>query len=86
MGGCRGGCMVARGWGACVVAGGHAWLPGGMRGCWGACMVTWGGFMVAGVGGCAWLPGGMHDIRQDTVNERAVHILTGMHSCFCFNS
>ena len=32
-------------WGACVVAGWHAWLPGGMHGC---------------QRGCAWLPGGMH--------------------------
>ena len=73
-----------------MVAGGHAWLAGGMRGCrgghvwlqggghaWlqGACVVT---------GGCAWLQGGMHGcgggvcmVRggRDTVNERAVRIL-----------
>ena len=61
MRGCRGACMVA---GACVVAGGHAWLLGGMHGCRGACMVAggeawlWGVCMVAG--GWAWL-GGMHD-------------------------
>ena len=57
-GGCvwfGGGCM-----GACVVARGHAWLPGGMRGClhaWlpGACMVVGCVCMVAR--GHAWLPG-----------------------------
>ena len=42
--------MVAVG-GGCMVARGHAWLPGGVHGCWGACMVA---------RGCAWLPGGMH--------------------------
>ena len=36
-------------WGACMVAGGHAWLPGGMPGSRGACMVA---------GGHAWLWGG----------------------------
>ena len=55
--------MVARGWGcvvaggACMVARGHAWLPG-------ACVVPGGG--MHGSRGCAWLwghawlPGGMH--------------------------
>ena len=32
--------MVA--WGVCMVAGGHAWLLGGMCGCRGACMVAGG--------------------------------------------
>ena len=61
--------MVA---GGCMV-GGCAWLSGGVHSSWGACMVA---------GGHAWLPGacmvarvGMHRIRQDTVNEQAVHIL-----------
>ena len=31
-------CVVVGG--ACVVAGGHTWLPGGMHGCRGACMVA----------------------------------------------
>ena len=30
------------GQGACMVAGGHAWLLGGMCGCWGVCMVAGG--------------------------------------------
>ena len=38
--------------GACVVAGGHTWLQGGVRG-WGACVVAGGACMVAG--GCVWL-------------------------------
>ena len=68
-------CVVARGgmcgcrgcaWlqGACVVAGGHAWLPrehvwlpGGMHG-WGACVVAGGHAWLQGV--CVWLQGGMH--------------------------
>ena len=52
--------------GACMVARGHAWLPGGMHSCQGACMVAQGMCMVAVGGGgcvvarvCAWLPGGM---------------------------
>ena len=75
MRGCRGMCMVAgrgvhdcRGGvcgcqGACMVARGCAWLPGGMCGCPGG----WGACMVAG--------GGVRRIRRDTVNERAVRIL-----------
>ena len=43
------------GWGACVVAGGHAWLPGGMHGCQGACMV--GG--ICGCWGACMVAGGM---------------------------
>ena len=35
------------GWGACVVAGGHVWLPGGVHGC----------------GGCAWLRGACVVVR-----------------------
>ena len=42
-------------WGACVAAGGHVWLPGGMHGCWGACMVVRGH---AFLWGHAWLWGG----------------------------
>ena len=34
--------MRGCGGGACVVAGGHAWLPGGVCGCW-ACVVAGGG-------------------------------------------
>ena len=51
-------------WGACMVAGGHAWLLGG----------AWlpGHAWLLGVHGYG---GGMHRIRRDTVNERAVRIL-----------
>ena len=67
----RGACMVARGcaWllGACVVARGCAWLLGGMHDCQRACVVARGHVWLLG--------GGMHRIQQDTVNERAVHIL-----------
>ena len=52
--------------GACVVAGGHAWLPGGGWPPWGACVVAR-GYVAA--------RGGMYGIRRDTVNERAVRIL-----------
>ena len=52
--------------GACMVAGGHAWLPGGhawllggMCGCLGGMYGCW---------GCAWLP-------------RACVVARGMHSC-----
>ena len=52
-----------------MVAGGCAWLLGGMRGCWGGCVVAggmhgcWGACVVARgtcvvARGCAWLPGG----------------------------
>ena len=48
-------------WGACVVAGGHTWLPGGYAWLWGACMVAGGMRGCQGVcvvaGGCAWLLG-----------------------------
>ena len=57
-----GACVVGRGvlggvrgwWGACVVGGGHAWLPGGVHGCWG-CVVG---------RGHAWLLGGMRGCRE----------------------
>ena len=59
-------------WG-CMVAGGHVWLPGGMRGCQGVCGCL--GDM-HGCGGHAWLQGeGVHRARRDTVNELAVPIL-----------
>ena len=42
-----------------MVAGGHAWLPGGMHSCWGACVIARGACVVMGVcmvaGGCTWL-------------------------------
>ena len=49
--------------GACVAAGGHAWLWGGMHSCQGVCMVGggmhgWGACMVAE--GHVWLLGGVH--------------------------
>ena len=52
-----GACMVARGRGmhgcrgACMVAGGHVWLPGGMHGCQGSMCGCQGACMVAGGGG-----------------------------------
>ena len=58
-----GACMVAGGhaWlqGACMVAGGHAWLQGGHA--W------WQGHV--------WWQGDVHGIQPDTVNEWAVRIL-----------
>ena len=64
-----------------MVAGGHAWLLGGMCGCGcvcvvagGACMVARGVCMVAR--GCAWLPGGgMCSCRGVCV------VAGGMHGC-----
>ena len=57
-------CVILFTGGVCMVAGGHAWLLGGMRGCWwghawqrGACMEK---------GGHAWQRGGMCGIRRDT--------------------
>ena len=71
------GVCLSRG-GACMVAGG-AWLLAGVHGCRGTCVVAWGAFMVAGgmhsCRGAAWLRVGMRRLRQDTVNEQAVHIL-----------
>ena len=64
-----GACMVG---GGCMVAGGCAWLQGDMCGCLGAFMVA--GGMHSCRGG-AWLRVGMRRLRQDTVNEQAVHIL-----------
>ena len=65
--------------GSCVVARGHAWLPGGawlLGGVHGSGGHAW---LPGGIHGCwghAWLPvGGMHRILRDTVNERAVRIL-----------
>ena len=51
--------------GACVVAGGHAWLWGGMCGCWGvgACVVLGGELGVCMVVGGTWLWGVMHGCR-----------------------
>ena len=60
--------------GTCVVAGGHAWLSGGVHCFQGGMCDFWGAWMVAGgcvVGGHAW------DTTRygDTINERAVLIL-----------
>ena len=78
--------------GVCVVAGGCAWLPGGMCGCGGVCMV-WGVCMVAGgvhgcqgacmvAGGCAWLPGG-HAWLWGACVVAGGHawLLEGMYGC-----
>ena len=67
----RGGCMFARGWG-CVVAGGHAWLPGGVCGCQGACVVA---------GGHAWLPGGMCGSGGCAWLQGCAWLWGGMHGC-----
>ena len=56
-----------------MVAGGHAWFPGGVRGCQGVCMVA--GGMCGCRGACMVAGGGVRGIRRDTVNERAVRIL-----------
>ena len=66
----QGACVVAGGhawlWrGACVFVGGHAWLPGGYAWLWGVWMVLGG---VHGCGGCAWLQG-------------ACMVEGGMHGC-----
>ena len=58
--------ILSTGGGACMVAGGHAWLPGGMYGCGGMFMVAgghaWllGVCVVVGVGVGVWLWRGMH--------------------------
>ena len=57
MRGCQGG---MHGWGACMVAGGCAWLQRGMHGCGGVVVGGMHGFW-EGMHGCwghAWLPGG----------------------------
>ena len=66
--------------GACVVAGGHAWLPGGMHGCRGVCVVVggvhgcWGACVVARV--CVWLLG------VCMVAGGHGWLLGGMHGCW----
>ena len=84
MRGCRGACMVARGyawlWGVCMVAGGHAWLLGAVCGYWGHVWLLgsmcgcWGVCMVAG--GYGWLLGGMHGCQG------ACMVAGGMHGCW----
>ena len=63
--------------GACVVAGGCAWLPGGMCGCWqGVCMVAW---------GCVWLLIGHVWLLMGevcVVADGHVWLLGGMHGCW----
>ena len=61
--------VVARG--ACVVAGGCAWLPGGMCGCWGACVVA---------GGHVWLPGGMCACQGGMCGCQGACVLVGGHA------
>ena len=84
--GCRGGArllghVVARG--VCMVAGGHAWLPGGMHGCGGqgACMVAGGVCGCQGLcvvaGGHAWLLGGMHGSQGACMVARGCAWLPG---------
>ena len=64
-------------WGACVVAGGHVWLPGGVHGCQGACVVA---------GGHAWLQGacmvarGVHGCQGACVVARRVCVVAGRHA------
>ena len=73
--------------GACVVAGGHAWLPGGMCGCQGACMlgacvVAKGGACMVAKGGCVWLPrGGMCHCQGVCVVTGGACVVGGMHGC-----
>ena len=59
-----------------MVAGGRAWLLGGMCCCWGACMAKGG---VRGKGGHVW------DTTRygDTINEWAVRILLECVLVFC---
>ena len=64
---CQEFCPQGGGRGACMVAGGHAWLQGGLHGCRGACMVAGGpAWLLEGLRGCwgcvvvgrhAWLLG-----------------------------
>ena len=68
-------CMVAGGWGVCVVAGWHAWLPRG------TCMVARGAYMVAWRH--AWLLGGMHGCQgQHAWLPGGVWLLGGMCGCW----
>ena len=53
--------------GACVAAGGHAWLQGGVRGCQGPCVVA---------GGCAWLPGACMAVGEGVCGCRG-HVVAG---------
>ena len=68
-----------------MVAGEHAWLPGGVHSCQGACVVAGG---VHGCGGHAWLPGGMHGCQGACVVAGGMHgcwgvcmVAGGMHGC-----
>ena len=54
-----------------MVAGGHAWLPGGMHGCQGMCVVG---------RGHAWLPGGVW-LLGDVWLAGGMHGWQGMRGC-----
>ena len=54
-----------------MVAGGHAWLSGGMHGCWGV-------HVVAGGGGHVWLLGGMHGCLRGMRSYRGHAWLLGV--------
>ena len=70
-----GACVVAGGWGACVVARGMrgyqgvCMVVGGMHGCWGVCMA-------AGGRGYAWLPG------MCMVTRGMCVVVGGMRGCW----
>ena len=73
--------------GVCMVAGGHAWLPGGWGHEWlwrGACMVARGcAWLQGGCGGHGWLLGGMYGCHGEGVCMvvGGVHGYGGMHGC-----
>ena len=60
-------------WGACVVAGGHVWLQGGMHGCGGACVV---------VGGHVWLLGGMHGCGGACMGYDKIQSMSGWYTSY----
>ena len=62
--------LLARG--VCMLAGGHAWLPGGVHGCRGGVVARGHAWLLGGMRACQ---GGMHRIQRDMVNEWAVRIL-----------
>ena len=81
MRGWPGGIGGLHGWlGACVVGGGHAWLPGGVHGCWGCAWLLG----VCGWQGHAWFVGGVHGWLGGACMVAGGHAWLpggGMHGC-----
>ena len=69
-----------------MVAGGHAWLLGGMHGCRGACVVAGGhAWLLGGVHGCrgcAWLRGGAWLRRGACIGYDKIRSMSGRYASY----